>query len=276
MANKSSGSRDIAMKGLVPHGFADDRVRAQFEHMNEIHQTFWLSKQAIIRTVAYGQQMQAALAYRRDFPSDDTDIAEMEKHARHAEEVSKLAKSEVENDFPILHGQVAVSLWGIFEAIIEDILVDWMELVPNALDNAVLGRLKLPLSQFIQLERREQCALVLRELQRFNGAESAVGVTVAERVLDVFGLVPLVDAAQRRDLFELHNVRNLIVHRGALVDDKFVAACPWTALATGTRLLLGSEDYGRYAKCVSEYVIAVIGKADAVDRRWRRKTKGSK
>lgn len=259
------------MKGRVPNEFPDDRVRAQFEHMNEIHQTMWLSKQAIIRTVAYGKQMQAVLAYRKDFPSEGMDIEEIEKHAQHAEKLSKLAESEVESDFPILHSQVAVSLWGIFEAIVEDFLVDWMELVPHALDNVALRKLKLPLSQFIQLAKRDQCAMLLRELQRTNGAESAAGVTVAEKVLDTFGLVPPVDGAQRRDLFELHNVRNVIVHRGALVDDKFVAACPWTGLAVGTRLQLGSEDYLRFAKCVSEYVVAVFYKADSVDRRWRRK-----
>ncbi len=263
------------MKGRSPTELDSDLLRAQFEHMNEIHQTFWLSKQAILRTVAYGAQMQAVLAYRRDFPSDDDDMAKIEQHAQHAERLSTLARAEVENDFPILHGQVAVSLWGIFEALVEDILIEWMELVPHALDKPALEKIKLPLSQFIQYEKRDQCELILRELQRSLGADAAAGVTVAEKVLNVFGLVPTVDANKRRDLFELHNVRNLIVHRGSLVDEKFVKACPWVAVPRGTRLQLGSEDYGRYANCVSDYIIGVFHKADEVDRRWRRATNKS-
>jgi len=252
------------MKGLASPEIEQDRVLAQLEHVGEIHRSLWLSKQAILRMVSLGDQMKAALAYRREFPEEGKDPAELEERARRADEMAALAKSEVESDFPILHGQTAVSLWGMFEAILEDFCIEWMESYPRALDNPQICRLKLPLVQFINMNKREQCRVILHELQRATGVELAAGVTVAEKTLDVFGLVPTVEPDLRRNIFELHQVRNVVVHRGGIADKKFVDACPWTGIVTSARIQLGTEDYRRYAGSVDQYLSAVVRKAASI------------
>ncbi len=99
--------------------------------------------------------------------------------------------------------------------------------------------------------------LLVAELQQVTGAKFRPGAARFEALLEVCGLSGPVDEDVQRDLIELANVRNVILHRMSTVDDRFVAACPWTNLTVGSRLKVTNADYDRYRNAVFNYLTAV-------------------
>ena len=84
------------------------------------------------------------------------------------------------------------------------------------------------------------------------------GIGQFQEVLRALGLGFGISDELRRDLFEVSQARNLIVHRLSVVDVKFARECPWLGLKVGDRLKITSEAYGRYHSAVTTYLTNLI------------------
>ena len=74
----------------------------------------------------------------------------------------------------------------------------------------------------------------------------------------VLGLTGGVPTSLRRDLLELSQIRNVLVHRAGIVDKRLAEACPWLKLQTGNRVQVTDEAYTRYSLAVPQYVRSVV------------------
>jgi hypothetical protein len=86
---------------------------------------------------------------------------------------------------------------------------------------------------------------------------SAAGATRFDALLGLVGLDGDVPAAVRRHLFELGQVRNVMLHRGGLVDREFAAACPWLGAEVGAPLKIGHHRFEEYAFGAMHYVAEI-------------------
>jgi NADPH-dependent 2,4-dienoyl-CoA reductase/sulfur reductase-like enzyme len=84
------------------------------------------------------------------------------------------------------------------------------------------------------------------------------GVGRFERLLEPFGLSGSVDAETRKILFEMHELRNVIAHRRALADRKFVTSVPWAKYKIGQPIKVTSGDVHRYHGAIANYVTVII------------------
>jgi hypothetical protein len=148
----------------------------------------------------------------------------------------------------MLFAHAAVSLWGVLEALVEDLVLAWLEHEPTALTREKVAALTFPLGEVLGADRRRLAERVLAELQRGVKGDRR-GAGQFQPLLDVFGLAPVLGSEASRTLVEIQQVRHVIVHRRGVVDEKFLAACSWLRERGGTpgdRVQVTHDDYIRY------------------------------
>jgi hypothetical protein len=167
---------------------------------------------------------------------------------------------EAENDFRLLHAHTAVALWGALEALVENLAATIIVHEPVYLTRTPITEIKISIAEFETLDREARARVIVGQLAARLRADSRKGVDRFESVLDVLNLSGPVDAATKRDLYELQQVRNVLVHRSGIADRRLVSACPWMDIASGDALKLDYSTYVRYRDAVHGYLRVLINR----------------
>jgi len=171
---------------------------------------------------------------------------------------SQAAREQLDNGLPLLHSQLSIGIWSVVEAAMDDFIVAWLCNVPESLLRDEFGRVRFTINEFEQLDRESRMQVVVEEFKRTIRSDSKLGVERFEALLKPIGLSGSVDENDRRDIFELSQMRNAILHRGSRADKKLKAACPWISAQPGEKIVLLREDSDRYVRAVTNYLKAVI------------------
>lgn len=185
-------------------------------------------------------------------PVDENDIEETKKEAA-------FAQKEIDRGFPFLYGQTSVAIWGHLEAYVEDLLVICLENDNSFMNVESIRKLRVTLSQYEQMGSLERKYYILDTLQRETQSKFKQGISQFEVVFNTFGLGGAVDDDLRKNLFELCNVRNVVVHRRGIADKRLVDSCAWLGLQVGDEVKITKEMFDAYSRSVAMY-IAVTSK----------------
>jgi hypothetical protein len=171
-----------------------------------------------------------------------------------ADGAARLAKSEAENDYPLLHAQAVISLWSFLEASVRMLFATLMMKDSRALLVPALRKVKVNLATYEGLEEIDKYLYVLDLLEEGMGTRRRPG---ASRFDDLFAAFEM-DAATPPDvvrcLLELYHVRNVLVHRHGRVDRRLLEDCPWLALLEGSELLISHKAYHQYSSALNVYM----------------------
>lgn len=180
---------------------------------------------------------------------------ELIKAKKEAGEVEDFARKQKEDGFPYLYSLALVRLWGILEAMVDDIVVDFMRRPDECKDKDLFYSLKGPLLEFATASPEQQADFLTERLKDVVKAGLQPGVGRFEAMLDPIGLGGGIDPNVRRVLFELCQVINAIVHKGGLADRRFVEACPWLNLKRNEKLKVDGIDFLLYILSAHYYVL---------------------
>lgn len=186
---------------------------------------------------------------------------EDEEHKRRREqtrEAAALARAEVEQGFPLLHSQAVVSLWSSLEDCIRTFLAKWLANEPGAKQVDAVGKLKITVGDYEAQDDDERDLYLIELLERDKQSPRRSGVSRFESMLEPFGLAGAVDDDVAKTLFEMHQVRHVLVHRAGLADRRFAAACPWLGLSAGEPVVIREEEFGRYMRASVRYIVELI------------------
>lgn len=183
-------------------------------------------------------------------------IDELEKARKEA----ALAQIELDEGFPILHSQAVVTLWTLLEAAVRSFAAVWLENEPAALDCEPVQKLKIRFSDYLRLQDSERFEYMAELLEGEVAAGRRNGVERFEGVLDALGFSGAVPDVTKRNLYELGQVRNAIVHRGGVADRQLVRACPWLTFEVGEAFRITPQMFLRYASAASKYITLLIGR----------------
>jgi hypothetical protein len=186
--------------------------------------------------------------------------ADLDKARHAAADLEAFACREDAEGFPYLYGLASVSLWGLLEAAIDDLLVDCLRFPDACADLRLLEGLKGPLLAFGNANQEQRAQFLASEISRHVKADLQSGVGRFEALLRPAGLDGPVEDVVERCLFELSRVRHVTVHRFGVVDRRFKDACPWRQAAIGDRLRVTARDFGRYRCAVEWYLFEVLGR----------------
>jgi hypothetical protein len=241
------------VKESVPN-WATEPLETFIEDQERLERVMHLAMRGISVLRAMPQAL-AALA-KAEPERYQGDAAEHRK--RETDNLAQLAQQEVESDHPFLHAQSAVWLWGALELLIRDLLVRWLQNQPDAFQKDPLRRLRVRLGEYESLPHEDRASYLLDLLEQDVAAGLKLGVGRFESLLDIFGLGGAVPDFVRRHIFELSQVRNVLVHRRGIADRRLVDQCPWLKLQIGDRVIVRHEQMSRYMTAGLAYAMTIL------------------
>jgi len=224
------------------------------EYISEIDQVLNLSIEGINR---FQNMPQITKAYMEVKCSEENrQLSEHEQTTlKKLNEVSEQAKHLEESGFPLLYAHSIVALWGALETLIEDLSVSFLINENSNIKRVMVDSLTIPLFQFMELDNEERMRLLLELLEQKLKSRHKPGIARFEAILDVFNLAGDVPEPIKRDLYEMYNVRNVIVHRSSVIDRKLLSNCPWLTGRIGEKFVINDTIYSRYLQAISEYFL---------------------
>ena len=235
--------------------WALDSFERLLDHIEEAAELLHLSMRGVAVLRAMPKVVEALANAKPDDPVDGHDPqARLER----AKSEASLAQREVENEFPLLHAQATVSLWGDLENSVRTFVAQWLRNAPEAKVVDAVSKLKVCLGEYEAMDEEDRCYYITERLEQELESRNRRGVARFEALLQPFGLAGAVPEDTERILFELYHVRNVLVHRRGVADRKLVQACPWLGLAPGDQVRVSHEQYARYHGAVAAYALELI------------------
>jgi hypothetical protein len=174
-----------------------------------------------------------------------------------AEHNAKVARAQADSGHPLLHAQAVVLMWGGLEVLMLDFLAQWLLRVPDVRQLEAVKHLKVEFGAYENLAPEDRANYLLERLEEKLGSRRAGGIERFEILFRTFGMTSAIEQQIAQDLLELSAVRNLLVHKGGIIDVRFRSQCPWVALSVGTALLVTHHDYHRYFDAADLYVFEI-------------------
>lgn len=190
--------------------------------------------------------------------ADQPETTEERERIEETRRLAELAEREVDSDFPLVHGQALIALWALLEALVRGFVAEWIRRVPESLKVKQVAKIRIPLAEYQRLSEDERYYFIADQLDRDTSAPLKRGVNRFETLLDPFGLSGAVDSQVRRDLYELSEIRNVLVHRAGIIDVRLLNSCPWLNLTAGNPVSVSHEQYVRAHKAVGSYVLSLL------------------
>jgi hypothetical protein len=195
-----------------------------------------------------------------------------------AKEEAELATREVREGFPLLNAQAAIALWSSLEATVRLFVGRWLRHEKTAMQVDIVQKLRVRLGDYERLDEENRCFFIVDRIETEVSAPLTNGVGRFEALLSPFGLGGSMDEDVKRTLFELSQVRNVLVHRYGVADKRLAEACPWLGVKAGDPVKLDHTHIRRYFEAVTQYALELIirvGEHFGVDMAEFRKPRGA-
>lgn len=192
------------------------------------------------------------------------------KRFERAQKEAELASTEVEKDFPVLHGFAVVALWSWMEHFVKGFVALWLMHRRDALDVHAVQKLRVRLGEYLQLQKTEQAQFLVELLEQELASPLKRGASRFESLLHPFGLSFQLPDGCGQTLFELQQVRNAIAHRSGRADRRLRSDCPWLKLKTNQPVLVSRKMLHAYSEAASEFLLCFlyrVGDVYSVDLR---------
>jgi hypothetical protein len=186
----------------------------------------------------------------------------------HAEELQHYAAAESDADMPYLSELLTIRIAVIIETVVQDAVMLSLEHQSAVLQREEVKKIKGPVVELLAASPSERAEFLAAALAQEVRAPLQAGVGKYEAILHAVGLGGSVDPSVRDVVYELNQVRNVLVHRAGRADARFCESCPWLNLQTGQAVKVSTEMIERYRAAVVWYLIELMdrwAKRDDID-----------
>lgn len=155
-----------------------------------------------------------------------------------------------------LNAHSLVAIWGALEACVEDTVVAILERDPSAISSIAAAGVRIDPKRLSSPLSEEDLRTLYSKTENVVRVRHDV-VQTQENVLNLFGLSAA--CPEHKDaLLSANALRNAIVHRGGIIDDKAVRQAPDLASQLGTKCIISCADFLRYHQAVSACLVSLI------------------
>lgn len=180
-----------------------------------------------------------------------------------AEALAKIAQPEIEHKFPLLCKSASIVIWASLEGFIRSFLAEWLARLPNAPPVPAIAELSIRYGDLCGAAGIERAYLLISRLDEARRTKFRGGVDRFEGLLECFDLGGAAAAETKKALWELSNVRNVLVHRLDLADRKLIDACPWLGYAVGDMVRVTPSQMQVYFRAAIDYLTDVTNRVSA-------------
>ncbi len=149
-----------------------------------------------------------------------------ETEAKQRLEISKkrvgLAKGVMDDNFRLLANHSLVAVWSGLESTMNQFSETLINANPKVLQCGEFKKIKVPIAEYEQLADEDKPRFALGCLQRHIGSQHKPGVSKFEAILKCLNISGSVPQNVKDSIYEMSQVRNLIVHNRSIIDLKFL------------------------------------------------------
>lgn len=182
------------------------------------------------------------------------------------------ASEHVLDGFSTVHRHSLVGLWCVVETTVEDSVLLILERSPVAEELLVKAGYRIKPSPISTLKpyqfRRLYSALEHQAREDRSVAEAWV------HLLSALDVVINLDPASIEALDEANELRNCILHRGGVIDDRAAEKAPQLKSLVGQKIEIDEQQYVRYYDALGVFSTAMIGAVVASSHMEWKKTDG--
>jgi hypothetical protein len=225
-------------------------LQRHLDYIEEMHAVLEMSIQGIssLKMLLPG----IAKAYERGDLERDISDERLSEISMNMAARTDLASAEIERGFPILYSHATVALWSAVEAFSADLAVGLLKYDAKLFTHKNLSKVHVPLASFQRMSEEERLSFLVGELRKsLSGADRGVGQY--NEMFNQLGLKGALHKNIRDPMIELCQVRNIIVHRGGIVDVQLTDLCPWLEVQRGERLIVLKPRYEAYWMATHRY-----------------------
>ena len=215
-----------------------------------------LLHRAIIALANQGPLLNAALHITKSAGRDNEAIQRL---LAEQPTLEAWAKELLDGDLHQFHTSGIVFLWASLEVAVEDTAVLILLRDPSTIRTLAELGLKLPAKLSTPLTEVDARRIFSR-FERLGPGSRTVSEAYCQ-MLETLGLSLAVDQEVHDKLTELNYVRNCILHRGGVVDDRVTREAPKLGVAPGDALHIGQSSYLDYYDAVGKFAVALINAA---------------
>lgn len=171
-------------------------------------------------------------------------------------DLGQWANDIIADDYDMINRHGVIGMWVAVEVAVEDTALLVLTKDSNALNRIATAGVKLPSGLTSPLSDYD-AARIYKRLERHARENRSVadGYCYLLSLLDVQVTLP---ADCSLILEELNFVRNCLLHRSGVADDRVTAEAPALSLKSGEQIHIGRKRYLRYFDAVAEFARAML------------------
>lgn len=196
------------------------------------------------------------IVLRRSFVQSSVPTDGIDQLLAHQRTLGPWAKDILDAQLHPINSHALIGLWSAVEVAVEDTLR--LVLIKDSLSLAIVfeagtkmrDKPTSPLSE-------EDAQRVARAFERHARSSRPVGHAYAY-MLSALGIEVKLPDSVATTVSEINYVRNILLHRGGIVDSRVAAEAPELGLQPGSKIAVTSKTYERYYDAVGEFAKAFL------------------
>ncbi len=181
-------------------------------------------------------------------------LAALAKYKVQAADASAVAREHIDTDFDSINKFAVIGLWVPIEVSVEDTCI--LVLSKSSSSQRLIEH-GFKVKRWDGALTEAEARAVWRKLER-QARESSTVVEAYARILESLGLSISLDQSTEQTLSELNYVRNCVLHRAGIVDDRAQAQAPLLGIAPGEILRVSSVQYARYIDGAHRFALSLL------------------
>jgi hypothetical protein len=167
------------------------------------------------------------------------------------------AAEEIKNEFNTVLSHHAVAIWAAVESTIEQLLINHIRKAPDSKERILASHPAIKgerLKTTTERDARSTIRIWESSLTERSTIERAI------LMLNAFGVALQLDSNTKRQLTEMAEMRNVILHRRGRADQRLLEKCSWLRVKVGQEVRINPERLGGYIDASHKFAIELMGR----------------
>jgi hypothetical protein len=199
----------------------------------------------------------------RDFQVANEHLEENQRTLERITGFAESAQKQVDVNFSDLNSQIVVMLYAHLEAGIKNIILEVFKYI-NIAEIDDLNKMKISI-KYIGYDEEEKMDHLFSEYESLIARGLSYGISRFEALLKPIGLSGDVDKKVIKGIGEFSQLRNLLLHKGGIVDTHFKTHCPWVNCRLKEKFIVTDKEISRYRFSVLAYLMTIVYRFSSPD-----------
>lgn len=172
----------------------------------------------------------------------------------------RIADKEIGDAFITSYSEAIVTIYSIVEAAVSNVARLIFPLVPEVAEHDKFKKASIPFAKIIGMDTENIYEYFYELYEREVTQGGKYGYNRFDAILKPLNIETSgkLKNNQANDIFELAQVRNVVVHKLGIADKKFIEIFPNFGIQSGSRIVIKQEQFKKYYMACRDFVLAIV------------------